>query len=66
MEYSRMNIAELSALLQKREVSARELAADALKAIAETDGAIGAYLTACHLLHRRHHSQQCGIGIHTV
>ena len=45
MEYSKMNIAELSALLQKREVSARELAADALKAIAETDGAIGAYLT---------------------
>ena len=45
MEYSKMNIAELSALLQKREVSARELAADALKAIASKDGAIGAYLT---------------------
>ena len=45
MEYSKMNIAELSALLAKREVSARELAADALKAIAETDGTIGAYLT---------------------
>ena len=45
MEYSKMNIAELSALLAKREVSARELAADALKAIAAKDGAIGAYLT---------------------
>ncbi len=45
MEYSKMNIAELSALLGRREVSARELAADALKKIAETDGRIGAYLT---------------------
>ena len=45
MEYSKMNIAELTALLEKREVSARELAADALKTIAAKDGAVGAYLT---------------------
>ncbi|MCQ2416670.1 MAG: Asp-tRNA(Asn)/Glu-tRNA(Gln) amidotransferase subunit GatA [Oscillospiraceae bacterium] len=45
MEYAKMNIAELSALLRNREVSAKELAADALQAIAETDGNIGAYLT---------------------
>ncbi|MBR3268678.1 MAG: Asp-tRNA(Asn)/Glu-tRNA(Gln) amidotransferase subunit GatA [Oscillospiraceae bacterium] len=45
MKYSEMNIASLAELLQKREVSARELAADALNAIAETDGTVGAYLT---------------------
>ncbi|HAG12310.1 MAG TPA: Asp-tRNA(Asn)/Glu-tRNA(Gln) amidotransferase GatCAB subunit A [Ruminococcus sp.] len=45
MEFAKMNIAELSELLQKKEVTAKELAADALKAIAETDGTIGAYLT---------------------
>ena len=45
MEYTKMNIAELSALLRKREVSARELAKDALHAIAQKDAQIGAYLT---------------------
>lgn len=45
MNYREMDIAALSELLQNREVSAKELAADALKAIAETDKTIGAYLT---------------------
>ena len=45
MNYHEMNIAELAALLQKKEVTAKELAADAFKAIAEKDGTIGAYLT---------------------
>ena len=45
MKYSEMNIAALSQLLQNKEVSAKELAKDALQAIAETDGTIGAYLT---------------------
>ncbi|MCR4759142.1 MAG: Asp-tRNA(Asn)/Glu-tRNA(Gln) amidotransferase subunit GatA [Oscillospiraceae bacterium] len=45
MKYSEMNIAALSQLLQNKEVSAMELAKDALQAIAETDGTIGAYLT---------------------
>lgn len=45
MRYSEMDIAALSKLLQNKEVTAKELAADALKAIAETDGTVGAYLT---------------------
>ncbi len=45
MKYNEMDIAALSALLQKKEVTAKELAADALGAIKETDGTIGAYLT---------------------
>lgn len=45
MKYSEMNIAALSQLLQNKEVSAMELAKDALQAIAETDDTIGAYLT---------------------
>lgn len=45
MKYSEMNIAALSQLLQNKEVSAMELAKDALQAIAETDGTVGAYLT---------------------
>ena len=45
MRYSEMDIAALSKLLQNKEVTAKELAADALKAIAETDGQFGAYLT---------------------
>lgn len=45
MNYHELDIAALSKLLQNREVSAKELAADALKAIAETDKTVGAYLT---------------------
>ena len=45
MKYSEMNITALSQLLQNKEVSAMELAKDALQAIAETDGTVGAYLT---------------------
>ena len=37
MRYSEMDIAALSKLLQNKEVTAKELAADALKAIAEKD-----------------------------
>ena len=45
MNYSEMNIAELSELLEQGAVTARELAEDALQAIAQKDGTIGAYLT---------------------
>jgi aspartyl-tRNA(Asn)/glutamyl-tRNA(Gln) amidotransferase subunit A len=45
MNYSEMDIAALSKLLHEKQVSAKELAADAFKAIAEKDGTIGAYLT---------------------
>ena len=45
MRYSEMDIAALSKLLQDKEVTAKELAANALKAIAETDDTVGAYLT---------------------
>ncbi|MBR5723301.1 MAG: Asp-tRNA(Asn)/Glu-tRNA(Gln) amidotransferase subunit GatA, partial [Oscillospiraceae bacterium] len=45
MRYSEMDVAALSKLLQNKEVTAKELAADALQAIAETDGTVGAYLT---------------------
>ena len=45
MKYAQMNIAELSALLGQGAVTAKELTADALAAIAEQDGQFGAYLT---------------------
>lgn len=45
MDYLKMDIAGLSAMLAAREISAKELAADALKAVRETDSAYGAYLT---------------------
>ena len=45
MKYAEMNIAELSALLRDGKVTAKELAVDALAAIKERDGLIGAYLT---------------------
>lgn len=45
MKYSEMDIAALSALLKNKEVTAKELAADALDAIKATDGTVGAYLT---------------------
>ena len=45
MKYSEMDIAALSALLKNKEVTAKELAADALDAIKAADGTVGAYLT---------------------
>ncbi len=45
MKFHEMDIAALSELLQSRTVSAKELAEDALAAIAEKDGRYGAYLT---------------------
>ncbi len=45
MRYREMDVAALSELLQNKQVTAKELAADALQAIAETDGTVGAYLT---------------------
>ena len=45
MDYTAMNIAELSALLEQGEVTAKTLTEQALRKIADTDGRFGAYLT---------------------
>ncbi|HBI85336.1 MAG TPA: Asp-tRNA(Asn)/Glu-tRNA(Gln) amidotransferase GatCAB subunit A [Ruminococcus sp.] len=45
MDYTTMNIAELSALLEQGDVTAKALTEQALQKIADTDGRFGAYLT---------------------